>query len=78
MEELSKAINKKEVSDGDSDLQAVITETLKNCTEQLKSAFDPVNGGFSQAPKFPRPSEILALLAEYHRCQVHTFPCLFS
>eukprot|EP00210_Caulerpa_lentillifera_P005905 g5646.t1 len=69
MDELSKALNKQKTSDMDSDLQEFTIQTLMNSTRQLKTAFDPVHGGFSRAPKFPRPSEIHALLAEYHRLQ---------
>ena len=29
--------------------------------------FDPQHGGFGAAPKFPRPSELLFMLGEYHR-----------
>ena len=33
----------------------------------LAQAFDPVWGGFSRAPKFPRPGELFFLLREAHR-----------
>jgi uncharacterized protein len=35
--------------------------------EELQSRFDPVNGGFGTAPKFPTPSILLFLLRYYHR-----------
>ena len=35
--------------------------------EVFKSVFDARHGGFGDAPKFPRPSEILFLLREYAR-----------
>ncbi len=38
---------------------------LDHAAEQFKSEFDPGHGGFGGAPKFPRPSQPLFLLA-YH------------
>jgi len=35
--------------------------------EELASSFDPVNGGFGRAPKFPVPSKILFLLRYWKR-----------
>jgi uncharacterized protein YyaL (SSP411 family) len=40
-----------------------LTETVK----QFRGAFDPRYGGFGDAPKFPRPSELLFLLREHAR-----------
>ena len=40
---------------------------LDRITAQFRDMFDHVNGGFGQAPKFPRPSEMLFLLREYAR-----------
>src|SRR5213078_2817874 len=34
---------------------------------QFKNSFDARNGGFGEAPKFPRPSELLFLLREHAR-----------
>jgi uncharacterized protein YyaL (SSP411 family) len=34
---------------------------------QFRSSFDPRHGGFGDAPKFPRPSELLFLLREHAR-----------
>lgn len=34
---------------------------LQHATDQLKASFDPVNGGFGGAPKFPQPSMPLLL-----------------
>ena len=34
---------------------------------QFREAFDPRHGGFGDAPKFPRPSELLFLLREHAR-----------
>ncbi len=38
------------------------TAVLQNAARQFKDDYDPTNGGFSGAPKFPRPSEPAFLL----------------
>ncbi|HVZ39286.1 MAG TPA: thioredoxin domain-containing protein [Candidatus Kapabacteria bacterium] len=38
---------------------------VERCLEQLERSYDPRHGGFSGAPKFPRPS-ILEFLLRYH------------
>jgi uncharacterized protein YyaL (SSP411 family) len=40
---------------------------LETTVKQFLDAFDPRNGGFGDAPKFPRPSELLFLLREHAR-----------
>jgi uncharacterized protein YyaL (SSP411 family) len=40
---------------------------LEHTVQQFRQAFDPRNGGFGDAPKFPRPSELLFLLREHAR-----------
>jgi uncharacterized protein YyaL (SSP411 family) len=40
---------------------------LARTVEQFRQAFDPRHGGFGDAPKFPRPSELLFLLREHAR-----------
>jgi uncharacterized protein len=40
---------------------------LERTVQQFREAFDPRNGGFGTAPKFPRPSELLFLLRECAR-----------
>ena len=40
---------------------------LEKTVQQFRAAFDPRNGGFGDAPKFPRPSELLFLLREHAR-----------
>jgi len=40
---------------------------LKGGIDGLKGEFDPVNGGFGGAPKFPHPGTMEFLLARYHR-----------
>jgi uncharacterized protein YyaL (SSP411 family) len=42
-------------------------DALARTVEQFREAFDPRHGGFGDAPKFPRPSELLFLLREYAR-----------
>jgi uncharacterized protein YyaL (SSP411 family) len=40
---------------------------LDRTVQQFRQAFDPRHGGFGDAPKFPRPSELLFLLREHAR-----------
>src|SRR5205823_2930746 len=40
---------------------------LARTVAQFREAFDPRYGGFGDAPKFPRPSEVLFLLREHAR-----------
>src|SRR5687768_183711 len=42
-------------------------ESLDVAIEQFQMAFDTRHGGFGDAPKFPRPSELLFLLREHAR-----------
>ena len=42
-------------------------EALDAAVESYQNAFDERHGGFGDAPKFPRPSELLLLLREYAR-----------
>src|SRR5437773_6719539 len=42
---------------------------LTRTVQQFQAAFDRRFGGFGDAPKFPRPSELLFLLREYARNQ---------
>jgi uncharacterized protein len=42
-------------------------DALAGTLQQFRGAFDPRRGGFGQAPKFPRPSELLFLLREHAR-----------
>ena len=43
------------------------TEALDIAVEEFQMAFDRRRGGFGEAPKFPRPSELLFLLREHAR-----------
>ena len=40
---------------------------LRNGYEEIAASFDPVNGGFGEAPKFPTPTKILFLLRYWKR-----------
>jgi uncharacterized protein YyaL (SSP411 family) len=42
-------------------------DALDAAIDQSRRAFDPRRGGFGEAPKFPRPSELIFLLREYAR-----------
>ena len=42
-------------------------DALTHTAHQFKEVFDRRHGGFGDAPKFPRPSELLFLLREYSR-----------
>ena len=42
-------------------------EALARTVMQFREAFDPRYGGFGDAPKFPRPSELMFLLREHAR-----------
>jgi uncharacterized protein YyaL (SSP411 family) len=56
-------------SDGRSRAEAIVAdvEALDVAIEQYQMAFDRRRGGFGDAPKFPRPSEIAFLLREHAR-----------
>jgi uncharacterized protein len=56
-------------TDGRSGAESTIagSDALDVAVEQYQMAFDRRRGGFGQAPKFPRPSELLFLLHEHAR-----------
>jgi uncharacterized protein YyaL (SSP411 family) len=56
-------------ADGRSQAEAAVagTDALSEGVEQYQQAFDRRRGGFGDAPKFPRPSELLFLLREHAR-----------
>jgi uncharacterized protein len=47
--------------------QIAPASALDEAVEQFRGAFDERRGGFGDAPKFPRPSELLFLLREHAR-----------
>jgi uncharacterized protein YyaL (SSP411 family) len=56
-------------ADGRSPADATVAgpDALSDGVEQYSTAFDGRRGGFGDAPKFPRPSELLFLLREHAR-----------
>jgi uncharacterized protein len=56
-------------TDGRSRPESAIAgpDALAEAVEQYQQAFDRRHGGFGDAPKFPRPSELLLLLREHAR-----------
>ncbi|HEX2454579.1 MAG TPA: thioredoxin domain-containing protein, partial [Vicinamibacterales bacterium] len=56
-------------TDGRSRVEAAVAgvDALDVAVEQYQTAFDRRHGGFGNAPKFPRPSELLLLLREHAR-----------
>jgi uncharacterized protein YyaL (SSP411 family) len=56
-------------TDGRSRAETVVAgvDALDVAVEQYQTAFDRRHGGFGNAPKFPRPSELLLLLREHAR-----------
>jgi uncharacterized protein YyaL (SSP411 family) len=56
-------------ADGRSQAEATVAgpDALAEGVEQYQTTFDRRRGGFGDAPKFPRPSELLFLLREHAR-----------
>jgi uncharacterized protein len=52
---------------GRAESEIADTAALEAAVAQFQSVFDTRRGGFGQAPKFPRPSELLLLLREHAR-----------
>ncbi|HUQ89802.1 MAG TPA: thioredoxin domain-containing protein [Vicinamibacterales bacterium] len=52
---------------GQDDGKAPGEEALSRTFQQFQQSFDTRRGGFGDAPKFPRPSELLFLMREYAR-----------
>ena len=55
------------ISRGQDDRRKVDEAALQRTLEQFQQSFDSKRGGFGDAPKFPRPSELLFLLREHKR-----------
>ena len=64
-EALTARLHGLEQTSGTSDVPG--PAALERSVRQFQEAFDPRNGGFGEAPKFPRPSELLFLLREHAR-----------
>ena len=43
---------------------ALVPAVLRHAVDRFKREFDPINGGFGHAPKFPRPSQPALLLRQ--------------
>jgi uncharacterized protein YyaL (SSP411 family) len=52
---------------GRAESEVATAAALDTAVEQFQMAFDRRRGGFGDAPKFPRPSELLFLLREHAR-----------
>jgi uncharacterized protein YyaL (SSP411 family) len=52
---------------GRAESEVAAAAALDTAVEQFQMAFDRRRGGFGDAPKFPRPSELLFLLREHAR-----------
>ncbi len=52
---------------GGGESEVATAAALDTAVEQFQMAFDRRRGGFGDAPKFPRPSELLFLLREHAR-----------
>jgi uncharacterized protein YyaL (SSP411 family) len=55
------------VGGGRAESEVATAAALDTAVEQFQMAFDRRRGGFGDAPKFPRPSELLFLLREHAR-----------
>jgi uncharacterized protein YyaL (SSP411 family) len=66
--EIAERLRTMAIPDGRSSTTSVPgAEALATTVRQFKSSFDRRRGGFGDAPKFPRPSELLFLLREHAR-----------
>src|SRR5262249_45197890 len=65
-------------ADGRAQADAAVAgpDALSDGVEQYQLAFDRRRGGFGDAPKFPRPSQLLFLLREHARTGAHAPPRL--
>jgi uncharacterized protein YyaL (SSP411 family) len=62
--QISEALRKQT---GQTGMVVLGPDTLKSGYDQFKKSYDPVNGGFSSKPKFPRAHEIWFLLRQHRR-----------
>ena len=54
-------------SDTATETKKLSPETLRRAFETFRGTFDPVNGGFGAAPKFPQPTNLSMLLSYWYR-----------
>ncbi len=52
---------------GPTERAGLSPDVLKKAFEQFRSLFDPTNGGFGTAPKFPQPANLSMLLGYWYR-----------
>ena len=52
---------------GPAEKRGLTPDVLTKAFEQLQSMFDPANGGFGTAPKFPQPTNLSMLLSYWRR-----------
>jgi len=57
---------------------AVNEAMLKEALDGLRGQFDPVNGGFGTAPKFPHPGTLEFVMARYHRTREEGLKNVFT
>src|SRR5215212_7618381 len=55
------------MANGQDEKNVADADALTKTFQQFQQSFDTRRGGFGDAPKFPRPSELLFLLREYAR-----------
>ncbi|SPD75974.1 conserved hypothetical protein [uncultured Desulfobacterium sp.] len=53
--------------DSEKSVFPVGIDILKECSRLLKESYDPLNGGFGSAPKFPTPHQLTFLMRWYKR-----------
>ena len=56
-----------EGSDTATEKKRLSHETLRRAFETFRDTFDPVNGGFGAAPKFPQPTNLSTMLSYWRR-----------
>lgn len=68
---VTRALEKHAVAAAESERESDDAAVIERCYQQLEKSYDARFGGFSGAPKFPRPS-IFEFLLRYH--QLHETP----
>lgn len=61
-EQLHRALDEHVSQQQQTNLVLLSHDTIRNAGSQFKEGYDPINGGFGGAPKFPSPSTPLFLL----------------
>ena len=63
----------KQMAHSDDHEHALGPEAIGKAAEQIASAYDPENGGFGQAPKFPNPGVYELFLRQHHHSGTKRF-----